>query len=62
MGQSKFRSDTSQEPAVSFQTAERHEEVAWLRDFAVGLAVAIGAGTLFALATSLGQVAWAALG
>ncbi len=61
MGQTKYRHDTSRTAVVSFQASERHEQIAWLKDFAVGLAVAIGAGTVFALTMSLCHAVWTAL-
>lgn len=61
MGQTKFRHDTSHIAVVSFQASERHEQIAWLKDFTVGLAVAVGAGTVFALAMSLCHAAWIVL-
>ncbi|MGN6096159.1 MAG: hypothetical protein ACTHP8_07970 [Bosea sp. (in: a-proteobacteria)] len=39
----------------------RQEQLNWLKDFAIGLAVAVGAGAAFSWAMALSQAAWAAL-
>jgi hypothetical protein len=62
MDQGKFRRDTAKASAVSISAMHRREQIAWLRDFVIGLAVAIGAGAVFAAAMSVSQAAWAALG
>ena len=61
MGQNEFRRETGQLPPVSFPAMSRQEQLNWLKDFAIGLAVAVGAAAAFAWAMALSQAAWAAL-
>lgn len=61
MGQNEFRSETGQASAVPNPAAERREQMNWLKDFTIGLALAAGAGVTFVWVMSLGHMAWAAL-
>lgn len=61
MGQKKFHCETGRTAPVPFPVADRREQIAWLKDFLVGLAIAASAGAAFAWVMSFSQAAWAAL-